>query len=164
MTRFNLAATAAPLSDDTSTLLLNYLSANYDQAITGVSKSLVNFATNFNDLSSSLYLIVVIPLTKTAEDSEVGGHRRHISDFKRLYIVANGLLEKDNHWKLEEHIHDLIDANFEGLLANGIEDMTITDFNPINTQSDANVLAMIGDSSVVKASSARVTMSYDKVY
>lgn len=162
MPTHKLAATNQPLQDDTTDLLKTYLYNNYNIG-DPAKDTAVKFDVSFQDLSNPGFLVVVIPLTKLNIHAYAGKDRKMIEDYKRVYVMACGSENLDKHWIVEEAIYDIIDCEPEGLIGEGIEDMTITDFTPITTHSNQQLLAMIGDGSLIKASYARAKLVYDKV-
>lgn len=163
VSRHNIGSTGSPLADEVSELLKDYLYDNYDESVTAVPKSEVTFASDFANLSNSRYLVVVFPINKTSDHIAAGNLLKQIDDFFRIYVIANGAVEKNNHWKIEDHLYDLIDSNPEGLEASGIYDMEITDFQQLRSYApDSNLQNLIADPSFMKSSYARVTLRYTK--
>lgn len=163
--RHDLAATGSPKTVDFADTVKTFIYDNYDATITGVAKADITFATDFSDLSNSRYMIIVFYINKTNVPRDVGEFAgKIINEFYRIYVVTNGNEEKLKHTILEEHVYDLIEGNPLGLIASGIEDMTITDFQPVrNFQQDQNLLDLTADDNLMKASYARTTLMYEKV-
>lgn len=155
-----LASTGQPFSREPAISLWNFIKDNW--TLTDPPVDQIKFDTKFENMSG-LYFVSVFPVNTVIQDAEIGlTARQTIMDFKRIYILARGHSARDKRWKMEEHILDICNLNATGLLADGIEEIHIDEFQPVGGES-AKTATGISDSSLSSMSFARIMLKYDKV-
>ena len=149
------------LTQDPSISLKSFLSTNWAVA-TGYSPPIaaaIRFDTKFGNMSGENFVIIE-NMPQTIKPQILGKGRVRITDVKRLQIYCVGHSSKDNKWKMEKHIESLINGNPQGLNANGIDIIDLSEFVEIEAAPD-NPKNPAG-TTVIARSRALVSLIYDE--
>jgi hypothetical protein len=161
---WKLAQTGAAFTQDPRISLRAFIYNNWSQTSvysdTGLARSLVHIGTRFDDLSKQ-YIVIVEKLAVTSTNTVLGKQRIRVRDAYRIQVYARGFSAIDKSYKMCQYLEDLIGANPTALRSDGIDEIELSEFSPVNTQ-DEKPSAGLGKSQLIVRYAATCTLIYDK--
>lgn len=163
------AQLGAILSTDPVVTLFNYLKTNWTQA-TGYAPpdvTKIKFDSKFG-LKTGFYNYVIVERMPTKEvDLTLGRVYKRIYDNMRMQIFCQSKSAINDRWNTEMHIRSIIDANPIALRSSGIDEVSISAFEPIITdyQGDTDITKRVPATAGmwISRSKASVQLIYDLV-